>query len=160
MCLVTLEMVSTPPELSRALSSPSCFCLCLCLCLCHIVFSYHMSCDFGDGEDASMAFESLILSLSFPLQSRLGTPTLHPDDQYHDQDNDHDDHNMNVVYDHDDDDDDGRDLEFPLGKQVLLKSFLLVAASRIVFYLWFIHQAHCTKIKTQSCRTRQMINYE
>ena len=90
-----------------------------------------------------MAFQSLILSLSLPLQSRLGTPTLHPDDQYHDQDNehhddqdndhhdhdkntandqhqdqdnDHDDHAKSIPNDHDNNDDYGGDLFFPRGK--------------------------------------------
>ena len=37
-----------------------------------------MSCDFVDGEDASIALQSLVVALSFPLHCWLGASALHP----------------------------------------------------------------------------------
>ena len=58
-----------------------------------------MPCDFGDGENASMALESFIVAFSFPFHSRLGASTLHPEHHVDDQDNDHDDQDKDVDYD-------------------------------------------------------------
>ena len=60
-------------------------------CECETVNPYHMSCDFVDGEDASIALQSLVVALSFPLHSWLGASALHPAIDRDEDANDHED---------------------------------------------------------------------
>ena len=50
--------------------------------------AHHVPCDFVDGEDASVALQSLLLPLSSPLQGWLRAAALNPEEQEHDQDED------------------------------------------------------------------------
>ena len=52
---------------------------------------YHMSCDFVDGEDASIALQSLVVALSLPLDCWLGASALHPAIDRDEEANDHED---------------------------------------------------------------------
>ena len=47
---------------------------------------HHVPCDFVDGEDASVALQSLLLPLSSPLHGWLGAAALNPEEDGHDQD--------------------------------------------------------------------------
>ena len=58
---------------------------------CETVNPYHMSCDFVDGEDASIALQSLVVALSLPLDCWLGASALHPAIDRDEDANDHED---------------------------------------------------------------------
>ena len=42
--------------------------------------AHHVPCDFVDGEDASVALQSLLLPLPSPLQGWLGAAALNPEE--------------------------------------------------------------------------------
>ena len=55
------------------------------------LMAHHVPCDFVDGEDASIALQSLVVALSFPLHCWLGASALHPAVDRDEEANDHED---------------------------------------------------------------------